>query len=464
MNPEALHAIRAQLDARLADPGMMNAQRYAEFIAAQRRLGLMHGGRPLCRHLRPYLMSRNDLDELTRASELILAALARVAEYALHDSELALELGLSAEERALVAIDPGYPQALVVGRLDAVPSADGVQFVELNADSPAGMVDQLLVERTLFALPHLHQLRGVSPPAPQVALLESLLRAYAAWSGNRRPSTIAIVDWAAVDTGDETRVLEDLFVQAGYPTRRLTPDELVFDGRVLSAHGTRIDLVYRRVIAHELIERRGFDHPLLAAYRSRAVCVANSFRTKLLNKKAGFAVLSDPRFSDLFSREQRRAIAAHVPWTGKCDWHGRSADLLELIATEREQMVLKPNDDYGGRGVLLGWRTSAESWGARLRSAPSTPVIVQERVEPITMRVPTFDGEVVEEEVFFDLCPFVFSGRVGGVMTRFSASPLTNVSAGGCVGSLRVVDTDRDTRVAQAQRRFALLDQRGARP
>ena len=47
------------------------------------------------------------------------------------------------------------------------------------------------------------------------------------------------------------------------------------------------------------------DHPLIRAYRARDVCVANSFRTKALNKKAALAVLTDPRHGDLFSDEQR---------------------------------------------------------------------------------------------------------------------------------------------------------------
>jgi hypothetical protein len=443
-----LMQLSAELDTRLADSRMMDAQRYAEFIAEQRRLGLTHGDRALCRHLRPYLMTRRAFEQLARASETIVSALERVAQTALTDSELAAELGLSAEERALAAIDPGYPQALTVGRLDGVPSASGIHFVELNADSPAGLADQLLVERTLFALPHLHNFRGTSPLAPDAALLDSLLRAYAAWSGGQqKPTAIAIVDWVSADTGDETRVLAEVFEQAGHPTLRLDPDELVFDGRVLCARGTRIDLVYRRVIVQELIERRGLDHALIAAYRAHAVCVANSFRTKAMNKKAGFAVLCDPHFRELFSSEQRETIAKYIPWTQRVrpcstEWHGRRVDLLELIATEREQLVLKPNDDYGGKGVLLGWCTSKAAWAAALDSAATHPMIVQERVEATTLRVPTFAGEIVEERVFLDVCPYVFGGRMGGVMLRLSISPLTNVSAGGCVGSLRIVDTE----------------------
>jgi hypothetical protein len=445
MTHNAPATVLADLDARLSDPRVMDARRYAEFVASQRRVGLMHGDRPLCRHLKPYLMPGPDYQELVRASESIMAALERVSERSRVDSGMAGELGLSDGERELAAIDPGYPQALVVGRLDGVPSERGVQFVELNADSPAGLTDQLLVERTLFTLPHLRNLRAARAPVPHLALLDSLLEAYAAWSGGRRPARIAIVDWASADTSEETRVLARLFARAGYPTLRIDPDELTFDGHILSARGERIDFIYRRAIVQELIERRGLDHPLFAAYRAHAVCVANSLRTKALNKKAAFAVLSDPRFAGMFGDEQRAAIASHVPWTRRVrpdttEWRGREVDLLELVAAERERLVLKPNDDFGGRGVVLGWQCSPSRWAEALRAAQSSQMVVQERVEPITLRTQTFDSGIVDEDVFFDLCPFVFNGRVGGVMTRFSTTPLTNVSAGGCVGSLRIVE------------------------
>jgi hypothetical protein len=173
---DAIQSIVSQLEVRLSDARVMNVQRYSQFVAAQRRLGLTHGERALCRHLRPYLMSRAAFEQLVRAAELTVAALERVAKHALGDQALAAELDLTAEERELAAIDPGYPQTLAVGRLDGMPSASGVQFVELNADSPAGLADQLLLERTLFALPHLRELGATSPPAPHLAILDSLLR------------------------------------------------------------------------------------------------------------------------------------------------------------------------------------------------------------------------------------------------------------------------------------------------
>jgi hypothetical protein len=115
--------------------------------------------------------------------------------------------------------------------------------------------------------------------------------------------------------------------------------------------------------------------------------------------------------------------------------------MLELLNAEREHFVLKPNDDYGGKGVLLGWETDQDAWReAVAQAARGGGYVVQERQHCLKTRVPTYEHGITREDVYFDICPFVFSGRAEGAMVRFSASPVSNVSAGGNVSGLLVVD------------------------
>ena len=458
----------------------MDEARFAAFLEAQRRWGLTHGERALCRHLSPFLISEERYAALARATGEIAGALGRVAARALVEPTMAAELGLSDAERALAAIDPGYPEALALGRFDALMdgATGGFQFIELNADSPAGLADQLLVGKTLMALPHLQAVGGlpqVRTPAPHLAILRVLRQVYAAWGGRATHPTIALVDWAGADTSAELRVLGEIFAAAGHPVRIVDPGDLQYDGHCLRARSQPVDLVYRRVIVQELLARGGPDHPLIEAYRDGAVCVANSFRTKAFNKKAAFAVLSDPAFADLFTPAQRAAIEAHVPWTrrvrpGPTAWPGAGAgarggarpggvELLDLLRARQEDFVLKPNDDYGGRGVMLGWNTSPSAWQDALAGWAAAPLIAQARSSVGTIRMPTYRprgsagagsgadtdagartrGAIVHEDLFFDVCPFVFAGRMEGAMVRLSSTPVSNVSVGGSVSALLIV-------------------------
>ncbi len=471
MNPETLAPetmLARELDARLSAPGAIDARCFEEFMATQRRLGLTHGERALGRHLRPIVIGEARYHAIARSAELILSALGTVAAHATADAGLADALGLTAAERALAAIDPGYPQALAVGRLDMLLDGDEFHVLELNADSPAGITDQAMIHRALASLPHMRALadggapaeggdvgsltRGITAhvPAPQNKLVGALADAFAAWSGGRRLSTIAIVDWLGVDTTGELQAVAELLNDAGYDAVCVDPDQLSHargrlraevaggggDGRRPRVGTMEIDLVYRRVITSELVGRRGMDHPLIRAYRARDVCVANSFRTKALNKKAAFAVLTDPHHGDLFSDEQRRAIAAHVPWTRRV-----APALADELIARREQLVLKPNDEYGGKGVLLGWTTPPDAWAAAVAAAAASDavaMVVQERSRTSTVRLPTFTDRVVYEDVYFDLCPFLFAGLAEGAMVRVSATPVCNVSAGAGIAAVVV--------------------------
>jgi len=98
--------------------------------------------------------------------------------------------------------------------------------------------------------------------------------------------------------------------------------------------------------------------------------------------------------------------------------------------------VLKPNDEYGGTGVTLGWEASESDWDAALSGALADPPgtwVVQERI-PIRREVfPHFDseGHVVMRDMLVDLAPYVFRGTFAGFLTRLSATGLANVTSGG---------------------------------
>src|SRR3954454_7567391 len=101
----------------------------------------------------------------------------------------------------------------------------------------------------------------------------------------------------------------------GIQARIVDPRDVEYrDGKLL-AGDFHITLIYKRVLISELIERGGLDHPVVRAVRDGAVCMVNSFRCKILFKKASLAVLSDERNAALFTPEQRQAIADHIPWT-----------------------------------------------------------------------------------------------------------------------------------------------------
>jgi uncharacterized circularly permuted ATP-grasp superfamily protein len=103
------------------------------------------------------------------------------------------------------------------------------------------------------------------------------------------------------------------------------------------------------------------------------------------------------------------------------------------MAENREHLVLKPNDEYGGTGIVLGWEVDDEAWQQAIQTAIAEPYVVQERVplphEPYPCMV---NGKVELIERMVDTAPFIFHGAfMDGCLTRMSTAALLNVTAGG---------------------------------
>jgi uncharacterized circularly permuted ATP-grasp superfamily protein len=254
---------------------------------------------------------------------------------------------------------------------------------------------------------------------------------------------MAIVDWREVPTYSEFEILRDAFTALGVPTVICDPRDLEFAagaGRGLYAHGQRIDLVYRRVLINDMIAREAECAALLEAYRSRTVCVANSLRCKIPHKKAFFAILSDERYKDLFSAQERAMIGSHVPWTALVEERqvmldGRAADLIPHLRAQRDQFVIKPNDEYGGTGVTLGWETNEADWDtaiARALAERERGWVAQRRIAVRRETFPVCEaGVMTPRDMLVDFAPYVFRGKLAGFLTRLSTSGLANVTSGG---------------------------------
>jgi len=401
--------------------------------APMRERRLTFGGRLLCPFLRPFFLAPADEHRVKRAAETLWRLGERVAGAAREQPRLMEDLGLSDAEIALAEIDPGYGVASTAARADAFILPDSLQFAEYNAESPAGPGYSQRLAELFDEGPLMRRFREsfeVRHYTPIEQLLQALIESYRDWGGTAAPPRVAIVDWREVPTWSEFELLRDAFAAAGVPTLIADPRDLVFDGRTLAADGQVIDLVYRRVLINDIVARPDECRALVDAYRARVACVANSLRCKIAHKKAFFAILTDERYAALFTDDERDVIAAHVPWTRVVREDG-----AEDLRRRRDQLVLKPNDEYGGTGVTLGWETSEAQWDAAIEKAleeSGRGWVAQERISIRRELFPVCEATgVAERDMLVDFAPYLFRGRMAGFLTRLSATGLANVTSGG---------------------------------
>lgn len=408
----------------------------ASFLAEVRAAGALHGSAPVCTHRTPLLLPATTVRAFRRILPPMHRLLRRVRERMLADVDrgpesLAAALGVSPDAMAWARIDPGFPDVAPLARLDAFVEEGIPRFLELNAESPAGMGYASALGPLLAADPAARGWEGldfVDPLPLVVSTFRALAREWLVRTeasrrgvGFGRHFRVAIVDCAGVATAPEFDILAAGFRAQGHPADVVTPDELSFDGDRLRARGAPVDVLYRRFLVADLRRDPTPFAPVLAAIRTQRVCMVNSLRTALLHSKGVFAHLHSNGFA--VTPAERRFIDRHVPLTLLCD-----DDARERVRREPERWVLKPVDGHGGRGVVLGWEVGRAAWERAVDEAEGC--VLQRRVRGSDGLFFDARDEAIHRRAI-DLGPFLARGRFAGFLCRVVEGSLANVSAGG---------------------------------
>lgn len=403
--------------------------------------GLSAGGRLICPFLRPNFVSRRQYDSLVRSAEALLGAIGRMEQMVLTSPVLLARLELLPAEKMLASIDPGYPSLQVAARLDSHVCNGHLHFVQYNADLPTGAGYSDALADLFYDAPPAKELRKrytLTRVGGRKHFLQALLKAYKQFGGTKKPN-MAIVEFRPVfhSGQSEYTLVRDYFRDEGYAVEIASPEQLEYRNGVLRKGAFEIDLVYRRLGVHEFLIRFDLSHPLVQAYRDRAVCVVNSFRSELAHKKAMFGLLTDETLVAKFPAAERKAIREHVPWTrlvsaSKTTYDERTIDLADFITRNRQRLTLKPNDDYSDQHTYLGWEMDDTAWERALKQAMRTPYVVQEKVDPVRSVFPLMSFGTLEfRELQVDVRPHAYLGKVQGCSSWLSSGSTGFSSAEG---------------------------------
>lgn len=404
---------------------------------------LSSGGRLICPFLRPNFVSRRQYESLVKTGESLIGAIDRMEQMVLSTPALLARLELLPAEKMLAAIDPGYQALEVAARLDTHLNNGSLQFVQYNADSPTGAGYADALAELFYDIPPIKEFRkkyGLAKVGSRKHLLQALLKSYKQFGGTKKPN-IAIVEFRpAYHSGQsEYELFRDFFREEGYAVEIVSPEQLEYRNHTLRKGNFEINLVYRRLGVQEFLIRFDLTHPLVQAYRERAVCVVNSFRSELAHKKAMFGLLTDESVTSKFPAAERKAIRDHVPWTRlvtacKTIYNDKTIDLPEFITQNREKLALKPNDDYSDLHSYFGWEMDGAEWERALKQAMRSPYVVQERVEPVRSVFPLMSfGHLEFREMQVDVHPHAYLGKVQGCSSWLSTGNSGFSSAAGIV-------------------------------
>jgi hypothetical protein len=395
--------------------------------------GLVVAGRPVSPVLRPHFITRRQYAGLVKAVESFSKSIERIENMAIGSPALLSRMELLPAEKMLAAVDPGYPFLGVTSLIDTHLNNGTLRFSRYIPDTPIGVAyGEALSDIFYEAAPmkefrkryRLEKLPGTK------FLLQAILKAYKEWGGKNKKPNIAILEFRqpfqTTESG-ESALIAAFLRNEGHAVEVISPDQLEYRNNVLRQGDFAIDLVFRRVKVQEFLVRFDLSHPLLRAYREGAVCVVNSFRSELAQKKAIFDLLTDEQITADFPAAERKAIKEFVPWTrvvteSKTKYRNKMVDLPEFILRNRNKLVLQPNDDGGDQQSFRGSEVDDAGWEKALRTAMRSPYVVQESMEPVVDVFPVLQyGHLEMQKMRVDVHPHSYLGKVQGCSSWLTA-------------------------------------------
>ena len=317
---------------------------------------------------------------------------------------------------------------------DLVRGGDGVMYVlEDNLRTPSG-VSYVLENREVMkrTFPRLFEGQRISPVENYPERLLAMLQ-YIAPPQARDPTVVVLTPGIY-----NSAYFEHSFLARQMGVELVQGSDLVVQGDVVFMRTTRglerVDVIYRR-IDDDFLDPRTFREDsvvgvpgLMRAYRAGNVALVNAPGTGIADDKAVYAYV--PAIIRYYLGED--AIIPNVP-TFVCGEDAQRDHVLENL----ERLVVKPANESGGYGIVLGPRASREQLAEcreRIRANPRNFV-----AQPMLSlsRVPTVVGDSLEGR-HVDLRPFILYGEeifvLPGGLTRVAlvkGSLVVNSSQGG---------------------------------
>lgn len=416
-------------------------------VAAQEDLGLVLGGKPMVTVAEPQILTASDVADDQAAATAVTGALFAAGTQLLSDpvlQERYIPGWLDGVPDAdLFTIPAGYPNPITFGRLDGVRTPDGLRVLEFNGGLPGGILPADASAALMAATDLAEQFGQQYPFRTATAgqdVISTMVQTWHDFGGSGLPYTVVAMPHELTDIATPAiRYLQQIAAERGIEIEVTDPGQLVFTQGHLRRDGRPVDVLVRAFFTPML----GFLGERLdgikAALRAESLCMITSLQSGLFGLKSLFAMVTDPAVDlDLPDAELARA-RAYLPWTrmvapGRTtDPGGSAVDLLDYLTANREELVIKPTEGYGGVGVELGWTHSESSWQEVVERAATSSHIAQQRV-PIVTEQYTVLGEGFPMRGFNgDHNPLLCADKVVGYYVRLAPedSGITNVTGGG---------------------------------
>ena len=372
----------------------------------------------------PKIFTRSEIDHFQKIVNTTYRIFEKVIEHYLADPDYRALFPFSKELEDLILTPSLYPCPLPIARFDIFYDEESTdfKFCEINTDGTSAMLEDQILSDLLSENPA-HQIIRQKYELRSFELFDSwvntFMEIYASYQKKIEKPNVAIVDFLENAAITEFEEFERRFRKAGISCKICEITELIYEnGHLYDSSGYRIDLIYRRAVTSDIMNRIDQIRPFIHAVKENAVCLIGSFRTQIIHNKWLFHVLHRSETSAFLDPSEQEFIRTHIPGTNLLT--SKSAAFPEL-RKDKDRWILKPLDSYGSQGVFAGCDDSQQKWEQHLDELRGRDYIYQEYYPPYRTINISFAEENPDFKEYTNMSGlYVYNGKFSGVYSRLS--------------------------------------------
>lgn len=379
-------------------------------------------GKPIPFLYQPMFFTEKDIENFNNIGKVLMSIANKVTEKYIESPEYRKKFKYPKLLEELILVDPGYDVNIPIGRFDLFyGGGDKFKFIEVNTDGTSGMNEDNIFSNILLDTESMEIMKkryNISYFELINSWVEESLKIYSRYDKKDNKPNIAIVDFKETGITAEFEAFKKAYIEHGYNCVIADPRDLKYRDGKLYYEDMRIDLIYRRIVTVEFIEKSNEIPDLIEAYKDGAVCVVGSLRSQIMHNKIIFKILHDEDTLSFLSEEERNLIKNHIPITKE---FGGDEKIFEQVLKNKDSYIIKPIDSFASQGVNAGRDFSEEEWNDILIKCWNKDYLVQEFIDPYTRPFVQFeDGKLKVRDFKLNIGVYMYNEKFAGVYTRIS--------------------------------------------
>lgn len=393
---------------------------YEKAIEAVANSTAIYKGEPVPFLYEPIFYTQSDVERFNEIGRILISITNKVTQKYIESPEYRKKFGYSKLLEELILVDQGYDINVPIGRFDIFYGGnDDFKFCEFNTDGSSAMNEDNTLARILLqskAVKKMREKYDIEYFELIYKWVDESIDIFKKYNKAISRPNVAIVDFKESGTPYEFEEFKKAYIKRGYRAEIVDPRELKYIDGKLYYEDMNIDMIYRRIVTREFIEKSSEISDLIEAYRDGAVCMIGSMKSQIMHNKIIFKILYDEDTLEFLADEERNFIKKHIPYTE--EFKG-SRSVYEKVLNHKDEYILKPKDSYGSKGVYAGKDFTYEDWSKKLDEVFGKDYLFQEFFEPYKTKFVVFeDGELKIKEFGTITGLFLYNEKFAGLYTR----------------------------------------------